>query len=72
MALNILGLRFVLALEPPDAAKYPFLREAKYRPGRIVISYPSSTSWVTMSWEDGKVHEHLTIQFVQPMRQEPS
>ncbi len=72
MALNILGLQLVLLLEPPDVAKYPFLYEAKYRPGRIVVSYPSSTNWVTMSWEDGKTHEALTIQFVQPVRQRPS
>jgi hypothetical protein len=72
LALNILGLRFVLLLEPPDVGKYPFLREAKYRPGRIIISYPSWTNWVTMSWDDGKVHEHLTVQFVQPVRQRPS
>ena len=32
MALNILGLSFVLLLEPLDLAKYPFLRDAKYRP----------------------------------------
>jgi hypothetical protein len=73
LALNILGLRFVLLLEPVDLGKYPFLREAKYRPGRIVISYPSSaTHWVTMSWDDGKAHDTLTIQFVQPVRQRPS
>lgn len=72
MALNILGLKFVLLLEPLDVVKYPFLRDAKYRPNRIVISYPSSTSWVTMSWEDSKVHEALTVQFVQPVQQRPS
>jgi hypothetical protein len=69
MALNILGLKFVLLLESLDIAKYPFLRGAKYRPGRIVVSYPSSTSWVTMSWGDGKAHEALTVQFVRPAPQ---
>jgi hypothetical protein len=72
LALNILGLRFVLLLEPLDTSRYPFLREARYRPGRIVISYPSSTNWVTMSWDDGKAHEHLTVQFVQLVQQRPS
>jgi hypothetical protein len=61
MGLNILGLKFVLLLEPLDVAKYPFLREAKYRPARIVISYPASTHWITMSWDDGKEHEVLTL-----------
>jgi hypothetical protein len=72
LALNILGLRFVLLLEPLDPGKYPFLREAKFRPGRIVISYPSATNWVTMSWDDGRVHEHLKVQFVQSLRPQPS
>jgi hypothetical protein len=66
LALNILGIRFVLLLETPDVKRHPFLREAKYRPGRIVVSYPISTNWVTMSWEDGLVHDHLTVQFVRP------
>lgn len=56
VALNILGLGFVLLLEPLDVDKYPFLRGANYRPGRIIISYPTSTSWLTMSWEDGRTH----------------
>jgi hypothetical protein len=71
LALNILGLRFVLLLETQDVDRYPFLREAKYRPGRIVITYPSSTNWVTISWDDGKAHESLTVQFVHPARQPP-
>ena len=43
LALNILGLRFVLLLDPPDVGKYPFLREAKYRPGRIDRSLDAET-----------------------------
>jgi hypothetical protein len=71
LALNILGLRFVLMLEPTDIGKYPFLRDAKYRPGRIEISYPSSTNWVTMSWVDGKAyHETLMVKFVQQVRRD--
>jgi len=65
LALNILGLSFVLLLEPLDEIKYPFLRGATFRPGRVVISYPSSTNWITMSWDDSKTHEVLTVQFVQ-------
>jgi hypothetical protein len=67
LALNILGLQFVLLLEPPDERKYPFLRGTRYRPGRIAISYPASTNWLTMSWDDGRSHEALTVQFVQPI-----
>lgn len=72
LVVNILGLRFVLLLQPRDVEKYPFLRQARYRPGRIVISYPSSTNWVTMSWDDDKTHEPLKVQFVQPVRPRPS
>jgi len=71
LALNILGLSFVLLLEPLDESKYPFLRGARYRPGRIVISYPASTNWLTLSWDDGRVHESLTMQFVQPVLAKP-
>jgi hypothetical protein len=65
MVFNIMGFRFVLLLEPHDLTKYPFLSGAKYRPGRMVISYPTSTSWITLSWEDDKAHEALTVQWLQ-------
>ena len=64
LAINIIGFRFVLLLEACDLNKYPFLSGAKYRPGRIVISYPTSTSWVTLSWADNTVHEILTVQWL--------
>jgi hypothetical protein len=72
MAVNILGLKFMLLLGPLDPAKFPLLHQARYRPGRIVVSYPASTHWITMSWEDGKAHEHLTVQFVRPVPQTPA
>jgi hypothetical protein len=65
LAINIMGFRFVLLLEAHDLIKYSFLGGAKYRPGRIVISYPTSTSWVTLSWEDNKAHDTLTVQLLQ-------
>jgi hypothetical protein len=68
MAFNILGLQFVLLLEPLELEKYLFLRDAKYRPSRVVISYPNGTNWVTMSWEDDGPHEELTVQFMQPVK----
>lgn len=65
LRLNMLGLGFALLLEPPDESKFPNLQKARYRPNRIVISYPTSTNWVTLSWDDNKAHEALTVQFVQ-------
>lgn len=65
MALNILGISFVLLLAPMDMEKYPFLRGAKYRPARIVISVPGKAAhWLTMSWDDEKRHEELTMTFL--------
>lgn len=64
LAINIMGFRFVLLLDTPDLTKFPFLLSAKHRPGRIEISYPSSTSWITLSWDDEKVHEVLTVQWI--------
>jgi hypothetical protein len=49
LAINIMGFRFVLLLEAPDVNKYPSLTGARYRPSRILISYPTSTNWVTLS-----------------------
>lgn len=72
LALNVLGFGFVLLLEQPDEQKYPFVRGAKFRPGRIVVAYPgTATNWLTMSWEDGRAHEPLTMQFVQPISRRP-
>lgn len=65
LAFNIMGLRFVLLLGSHDLAKYPFLTDAKYRPGRIVIAYPTSTNWITLSWEDNKAHDSLALQWLQ-------
>ena len=64
LAINIMGFRLVLLLDTPDLTKFPFLLSAKHRPGRIEISYPSSTSWITLSWDDEKVHEVLTVQWI--------
>jgi hypothetical protein len=64
VAINIMGFRFVLLLEAQKLNKYPFLRDARYRPSRILISYPASTNWMTLSWEDGKPHQELTAQWL--------
>jgi hypothetical protein len=66
LVINIMGFRFVLLLEAPDMSKYPFLIGARYRPSRILISYPTSTNWVTLSWEDDKKHEELTLKWLRP------
>jgi len=69
VAINIMGLRFVLLLESPDLSKHPYLVGAKYRPNRIVVSYPTSTNWITLSWEDENKHDELTVQWRPPRRE---
>ena len=70
LQVNILGFKYLLLLERLDIAKYPLLADAKYRPGRIEILYPTSHSWVTFSWEDGLGHDALKVQFVQKVPRE--
>jgi hypothetical protein len=64
LQVSILGLIFVLLLEPLRLDKFPVLAGAKYRPSRIVIQHPNAHSWVTLSWNDSLAHEELNIQFV--------
>ncbi len=64
LAVNIFGFQFVLLVEQLDLNRHPFLQGARYRPSRILVSYPDSTNWLTLSWDDGKVHEPLTVRWV--------
>jgi hypothetical protein len=61
---NIMGFRFVLLLGTADETKYAWLNGARYRPGRLVILRPKSTCWLTMSWDDDRSHEELTVQWL--------
>jgi hypothetical protein len=70
LQISILGFIFVLLLEPLDIVIYPMLAGAKYRPARITIAHPKSYNWVTLSWQDGQVHEALNVQFVQSVPQD--
>ena len=64
---EIMGLSFVLLLEPLDLSKNPQLKDAVYRPGEIVIDYPGSRNWLVISWEDGKPHGNaMSLKFVGP------
>ncbi|ALL15151.1 hypothetical protein AQ619_01175 [Caulobacter henricii] len=65
IGVNILGLQFLLLLEPPDLAKSPDLVGAKFRPSEILIQYPSVTNRIMLSWSDGRLHQDkLTAKFV--------
>jgi hypothetical protein len=56
LGVNFMGLDFILLLEPSDFSLIPQLKRATFRPNQIVISFPFSTNWIALSWEDGKQH----------------
>ncbi len=56
LGVNIMGLDFVLMLEPPDLTASPGLRRATYRPGQIMITFAGVVNWIAITWEDGKPH----------------
>jgi hypothetical protein len=57
-ALNILGVGFVLMLEPPDLNILPFMKGARHRIGRLSIFSPNSRADIDLSWEDGRPHNN--------------
>lgn len=68
LALNILGLHFVLILGGVAPSEVVDGRTAKYRPGKITITYPACVHDITLAWDDGLDHtETLTLQFVRPV-----
>jgi len=65
LGINIMGLDFILMLEPPDLALSPQLKQATFRPNQIVISFGKASNWIGISWEDGKAHPHaMSLKFV--------
>nr|WP_019862309.1 hypothetical protein [Mesorhizobium loti] len=64
LSASILGLAFVLMLQPPDLAEVPQLLTARFRPGQISVRYPAGTTLIDISWDDGRSHDPLSLQFV--------
>ncbi|WP_457103096.1 hypothetical protein [Mesorhizobium sp. URHB0026] len=69
---NILGLTFVLMLQPPDFAEMPQLLSARFRPSQISIRYPTATSLIDISWDDGHPHDPLSLHFMREVDANPS
>jgi hypothetical protein len=60
-----MGLSFVLMLEPPILSESPMLAKAEFRPSQIIVTYPTATNWIAISWDDGKVRTNtLSLEFV--------
>jgi hypothetical protein len=71
LVANIMGLDFILMLEPPIMSQSPALANAKFRPGQIVVTYPAATNWLTISWEDGSRGgntETLSLKFLREVK----
>lgn len=61
---NVLGLSFVMMIEPLDLDKNPQLRLAQFRPGRIAVNVRGTTSFIDINWEDAKRHNTVTLNFL--------
>ncbi len=69
LGVNIMGLSFLLMLEPLDILVNPQLQKAVFRPGQIMITYPKSTNWIAISWDDGKQHTNtLSLKFLREVQ----
>jgi hypothetical protein len=65
LGANILGLDFVLMLEPPILSESPMLAKAEFRPSQILVTYPTATNWIAISWDDGKVRANtMSLKFL--------
>jgi hypothetical protein len=65
LGANIMGLTFVLMLEPPILSESPMLAKAVFRPSQIIVTYPAITNWIAISWADGKVRTNtMTLKFL--------
>ena len=65
LGVNIMGLDFVLMLEPPNISLSPHLQRGTFRPGRIAVTFADSSNWIELTWEDGRPHvDTLSLSFV--------
>ena len=64
LGVNIMGLDFVLMLEPPDLSPGTLLSTARFRPGQIAITFPNSVNVIDISWDDNRKHEAFSLSFV--------
>jgi hypothetical protein len=67
LVANILGLSFLLMVEPPDIGKSPPLRTAIYRPGSIGITIGGITNQIDISWDDSLVHLPTSLTYAGPI-----
>jgi len=62
---NILGLSFVLVVEPSVLTNLPQLASAVFRPRSFNIRHPSGSHELLLSWADGNPHRgDMTLDFL--------
>ena len=64
LAASLLGLVFVLMLDPREVAQVSGLSPQNFRPGEISVSYPGFVSRITLSWNDNNTHRPLSLQYL--------
>ncbi|WP_159006267.1 hypothetical protein [Bradyrhizobium sp. S69] len=64
LAVGILGLIFVLMLDPREIGQVKGLNAQNFRPGEITVSYPGFVSHITLSWNDTKAHRPFSLQYL--------
>jgi len=64
LGVNIMGLGFILMLEPPILSNSLSLQGARFRPGEITISYPSGNGRIEIHWQDNAKHDALSMKFL--------
>jgi hypothetical protein len=61
---NILGISFILLLEPLDLTRSPQAQGAVYRPSAIIVEHPNARNEVLLSWDDDLRHRQaITLKF---------
>lgn len=70
---NILGISFVLMLEPLDLRQSPQLYGSVHRPGAITVSHPKVHNTIFLSWSDDRRHrDTLSLKFLSKVSVPPS
>jgi hypothetical protein len=64
---NILGIPFLLMVEPPDMSQSPSLQAAIYRPGSIWVTVGVITNKIDISWDDKLVHPPISLTYTGPV-----
>jgi len=66
MTANLLGIDFLLMIEPPDMAKSTLLQRSVYRPGSIEVTIGNIINRIDISWDDKRSHSPVGLTYAGP------